>query len=464
MKRMLTILLAVSLLCCVGCTAFADYLTLDESFTPDENGVYKDLGNYVIELNYEEADFEAAKDWLDRKLGLNDAGVFDETPITPDPAITNGGGACTTCSKLNKDGEVIIGRNLDNEISVCPAFIIHTSFGKYPTVSIRFNNYDTYTYEEFKEKGYLDKDYMNYIPFCVTDAMNSEGLFVEANVREPDEYFLNSGTNPGKERVMTSMLVQLIAMNCATVNEAVSYLKNDINIISTPYIDMRTPTQYAYCIGDATGNFGVIEIARNEVRFVPYQPIQGNYYLTPTWNAMDVRGSGYGRAERVMEGLENVNTLAEMMEQMKKPMWNTHVLYLENTYQDENGITRFVDDEGNPVTDWRSDLSNILPVDPETGHISTDPDAGIELAGNSDVKWMMNEDNFEEMKAGMVAFMQKLGWKEKLLEYYAGNEMPLREAKQIYTTGVSYAVNCAQKTMLIKFWEKEDLTYEISIK
>ena len=60
--------------------------------------------------------------------------------------------------------------------------------------------------------------------------------------------------------------------------------------------------------------------------------------------------------------------------------------------------------------------------------------------------------------------MQKLGWKEKLLEYYAGNEMPLREARQIYTTGVSYAVNCAQKTMLIKFWEKDELTYEIKLK
>ncbi len=156
---MLTILLAVSLLCGVCCTAFADYLTLDESFTPDENGVYKDLGNYLIELNYDQADLDAAKAYLDKKLGLNDSGIAVETPTKIDPAITNGSGACTTCSKLNKDGEVIIGRNLDNEISVCPGFIIHTSFGKYPTVSVRFNNYDTYTYEEFKETGYQNAVY-----------------------------------------------------------------------------------------------------------------------------------------------------------------------------------------------------------------------------------------------------------------------------------------------------------------
>ena len=464
MKRILPILIAVSVLCSIGCAANADYLTLNDEFAPDDNGVYKDLGNYLIELNVEEADFEAARAYLDKKLGIDVSDAFDDMPTKIDPSVANGSGACTTCGKLNKDGEVIIGRNLDNEISVCPAFIIHTSFGKYPTLSVRFNNYDTYTYEEFKETGYLDEDYMNYIPFCVTDAMNSEGLYVEANVREPDMYFLNTGTNPGKERVMVNMLVQMIAMNCATVEEAVSYLKNDVNVVSTPYIDMRTPTQYAYCIGDATGNFGVIEIARNEVRFVPYAPAQGNYYLSPTWTAMDVNGSGFGRAERVMDGLENVNTLDEMLEQMKKPMWNQHILYLENTYQDENGVTRFVDDEGNPAIDWRSDLANILPVDPETGHVAAGADAAGDLSANSGVRWMMKEENFEEMKAGIAAFMEMLGWKEKLVEYYNGNELPLREERGIFTTGVSYAVNCAQKTMLIKFWEKEDLIYEIRLK
>ena len=143
--------MVLSVLFCSVSAVKAEYLTLDNQFTPDENGVYKDLGNYLIELNYEEADFEAAKAYLDQKMGLDPNDAFVDMPTRIDPSIANGSGACTTCSKLNKDGEVIIGRNLDNEISVCPAFIIHTSFGKYPTVSVRFNNFDTYTYEEFKE-------------------------------------------------------------------------------------------------------------------------------------------------------------------------------------------------------------------------------------------------------------------------------------------------------------------------
>ena len=64
MKKTLSILLVVSVLFCTVCAANAEYLTLNDTFTSDENGVYKDLGNYLIELNYEQADFEAAKVWL----------------------------------------------------------------------------------------------------------------------------------------------------------------------------------------------------------------------------------------------------------------------------------------------------------------------------------------------------------------------------------------------------------------
>lgn len=461
MKKVLGFFMAVMLLICSVCGASAEYLTLGDTFVPDDNGIYKDLGNYLIELNYTEADFDAARTYLDNKLRLGDANSADMPATKIDMGLVNDAGACTACAKLNENGEVIIGRNLDNEVSVCPAFIIHTSFGKYPTLSVRFNNYDTYTYEEFKQSGYLDEGYMNYMPFCVTDAMNSEGLFVEANVREPSLYLMNTGTNPGKERVLVNMLVQMIAMNCATVEDAVNYLKNEINIVSTPYVNMQQPTQYAYYVGDATGCFGVIEIARNEVHFIPYQPAQANYYLDPDWNATETGGAGYGRMSRVLNGLEKVKTLEDMMEHMKQPMWYQEIMNLEYTYKDENGVVRFVDKNGNPSIDWRSDFANMLPVNAE-GHIdleSGDPS----LTENSDVRWMMNDNHFEELMPVMQAFLDSLGWKEKLIEYYNGNELPLREAQTIFTTGVSYAVNCAQKTMLIKFWEKEDLTYKVTV-
>lgn len=456
-KRVLALLTLLAVLLCGTVCAEGAYRTLDDTFTPDENGVYKDLGNYLIELSYDEADFEAARAYLDQRLGIDPASALGE--IKQDPAEANASGGCTACAVLSPEGEVLIGRNLDNEVSLCPAFIIHTSFGKYETLSIRFNNFDTYTYEDFKTTGYLDQEYMNYIPFCVTDAMNSEGLYVEANVREPALSLMNTGTNPDKERVQVSMLVQLIAQNCATVRDAVDYLSHEINIVSNPYVDFRTPTQYAYTIGDATGEYGVIEIAQNRVSFIARQPAQANYYLTPVWTLLDEQGSGYGRMERVLDGLMDVKTIEDMAEQMKKPMWNQHILYFDCCYQDEDGTVHFVDDQGNPTIDWRSDLSNLIPVD-EDGNITDDYENRDAFVG-SDARWMLDAGRFPEIKERVGNFLELLGWKEKLTEYYNGNEMPLREDGGVFTTGVSYAVNCAQKRMLVKFWEKDELVYEI---
>ena len=68
MKKIISVLIILSVFLCSGCAENSNYLKLSERFMPDENGVFKDLGNYLIELNYEEADFEAAKKYLDKKL------------------------------------------------------------------------------------------------------------------------------------------------------------------------------------------------------------------------------------------------------------------------------------------------------------------------------------------------------------------------------------------------------------
>lgn len=450
-KRFTTILLMalLTLVLCAGSLAEAEYLTLPEGDTPDASGVYRDLGNYLIELWYDEADYDAALAYAEARNGM-------DLHTTSRPAAE--GGACTACAKLNREGEVLIGRNLDNETSLYPAFIIHTSFGKYDTVSIRYNNNDRYNYDEFRDHGYQDAEYMNYIPFCVTDAMNSEGMFVEANIREPIPDFVSRGIHPERERVITTMLVQAMVMNCATVQETLDYLRNEIDIVSTPYVDMRRPTQYAYMIGDATGEFGVIEIAKDEVFYLPFQPAQANFYLYPTLNVSDNAGSGYGRMARVLDGLQNVQTSEDMMEQMKKPMWKAEVLDMECGYVDENGRARFVDAEGNPSIDWRSDLTNIIPVDAD-GNITEEYTE--ETIARSTPQWMSRDDKFEQVRA--IISERIGGWKEPLLKYYEGDEMPLRENGNIFCTGISYSVNCARKQMLVKFWEKENLIYRIDL-
>ena len=57
----------------------------------------------------------------------------------------------------------------------------------------------------------------------------------------------------------------------------------------------------------------------------------------------------------------------------------------------------------------------------------------------------------------------KNGFKEKLLQYYGGNEEPLRDVGEIMTTGMQFSVNCNKKSIIVRFFEKEELTYEFDV-
>ncbi len=165
---------------------------------------------------------------------------------------------------------------------------------------------------------------------------------MEANVREPYPEFINKGNNPGKTTVYVPMLVAMVTRNCATVKEALDYMRNEINIVSTPYFNNTIPTQYGYYIADATGEYGIIEVIADEVYYLPYTSAQGNYYLTPKWAAVEANGTGYGRVQAALDGLEEVDTMEEMMTHMEKSMWKNSVLYMNNAYLDENGTACFV--------------------------------------------------------------------------------------------------------------------------
>ena len=404
-----------------------------------ENGTgFTDFGDYLI--------------WIDDIGSADLASAVSYAQMVSD---NTEGGLCTACVKKNSKGEVLIGRNQDMEISRYPAYIITTSFGKYKTIGYRYLTGDLYTYEEFKNEGCRDKDFLNLLAFGVVDCMNSEGLFIQGNARESDPAFYNTGTNPGKTRARIDMISTLVAQNCATVKEAVSFLKNELDIYSTPVKDEDGFTEISYLIGDAAGDYGIVEIAGNEIYYLPYQNGHANYYLNPACNAVDEEGSGYGRLARVLEGLEDIETQEQMLHHMEKAMWRDMVLYADCTYIDDNGTIHFVDDKGDPIEDWRSDVY-ISMVEEIWGSDE------LPLSGKS-ARWMMAPENAEVVAELCKDLFVKNGYKEKLLQYYDGNEEPLRDVGGIMTTGMQFSVNCNKKSVIIRFFEKEDLTYEFDV-
>ncbi len=373
MKRMalfLALLFAASL--CAGALAEAAEPVGAKSWPGEiiEHGNFRDLGSYVIEMPvYADAAVEAkGLAELNRKYELG------QIPF----------GGCTCVMTTNSKGEVIAGRNMDIEVSQYPAYLFRVSFGKYDTLGVSYLPGQYKPYEELKKDDKIDEAWFNSLIYQATDCLNEQGLYIQSNLREANERLTNNGLHTGhgettredgtpwsELRMCALAIPLLVAQNCATVDEAIAYLKNsyDWYTIFMPNNSHYSLINFGYMIGDATGKYGLIEVAQDEVRFLPYHYGQANYYMTPKWDALDPRGVGVGRLEMAGQLLGGLETLEDAMNMMQNIMWRNETLWLgescraqDDAHQNPWNQIVFQDDKGNPVLDWRSDFSGDWPV------------------------------------------------------------------------------------------------------
>lgn len=225
-------------------------------------------------------------------------------------------GMCTSAAKVLDDGSMIVGRNLDMVISHKPVYYFRTNVpGCYETITLSYNTAGGPDYDEVLKNG-IDEETKRVLPFFSPDILNSEGLFIEMNMRlsEPDENgvdrFGNSGTNPSaRARVSELALTRYLAEHCATVEEAVAYART---------LDIYTMNKggyqwgLSYMMADATGAYGVMEIADNEIVWLPGEAIHTNFYLNPAWAKVEQYKVGKGRYELAKAGLDQVASMDDM--------------------------------------------------------------------------------------------------------------------------------------------------------
>ncbi len=333
-----------------------------------EHKNFKDLGNYVIELpDYTDPAIE--------QRGLTAINTqFDKLQLP--------GGGCTAMVKKNSKGEVIFGRNMDLDISQSPAFVFKTTYGKYKNFCVAYLPNIFATYAQMQQMEELPQAFLDMTPYVATDCMNEAGLYIEVDLRERDDKLLCFGLHsthgettrddgkPWSElRAYNMSIPQLASQNCATVKEVVEFVKNSYDFYTqAPYGDGYTMVNMAFLVGDATGEYGLIEIAQDEVNFIPYQFGHANYYITPKWSALQSWGPGYGRLDMVSKVIGAPQTLEEMMDAMKPIMWRNETLWLGQSHRKTDGKLHpysqiaFEDDKGNPSLDWRSEYVFQCPV------------------------------------------------------------------------------------------------------
>ncbi len=335
-----------------------------------EHAGFRDLGNYVIEL----PDYtDPSERDMARLLGNTIA----------DHGFKFG---CTCMGKRNSKGQVITGRNMDLDISQTPAYVFKTRVGKYQNVCVTYSPGFYLPYAEVQKLDRLDPKIQSLIPYQACDCMNEKGLYIEVNLREKNEklacYGLHSsrgektradGTPWSELRACLTSVCQMVSQNCATVKEAVEYLNNSYDwyaIAPAPGVSMAvSENNLCYFIGDATGEYGLIEFAQDEIHYLPYQYGQANYYITPKWNMLDVYGSGAGRLQMVSEVIQPVETLEEAMDAMKPIMWRNETLWIGESERVTDGTRLhpynqiiFQDDKGNRQMDWRGEYVFMWPV------------------------------------------------------------------------------------------------------
>ena len=229
--------------------------------------------------------------------------------------------ACTCCIKKMKDGTVVMGRNMDLPISFSPVVLFRTKGdGKhtYDTVNISYSAPGTISFDQVAELGAIPTNiFMSYVGSCC-DAMNSEGLYLEYNMRECADCVCSS-TNPnGEKRVASFNTIRYVADHCGTIEEAIAYLKNlDIYDPKTPGFDWSM----AIAMMDKTGRYGVVEFVNNEVVWNEgcdgFACGQANFYWSE--GAKNSRfGAGVGRWRRLMEYYYSIQSEKDMKKVMNE--------------------------------------------------------------------------------------------------------------------------------------------------
>ena len=432
-----------------------------------DHGCYKDLGHYVIDMG--EVDQEAFA------AGAVRANEKLDTLRTK---------SCTGIVKKNSKGQVIMARNQDEEVSNYPVMVFHLTGGKYQAVSFYYSHKFDYSYKEFQEGLELEDSFRGMVASCSTDAFNEKGLYIQTNMRT-NIGLQTTGTNPGAERVPMIGIISRAAQNASTVAEALDYVRT-LDVYTTGNA-VVTNWDYAFMIGDATGEYGIIEFANNEMYYTPYANGHGNAFVSPLLTQHDRYNAGYGRLHVAQQAMIGAETARDMMEAVHKADWYHEVQDYVYSYRDEKGKTHFVDKDGNPSIDWRSEFVGRAPVD-DYGDIVKEkfnfldlltPGQMVQLSkkdrediealneavnkhysDNSDKFWVLDDKNFEEVKKIADGVFKATNARECLEKFFKGDKQPLRDSGGVFTTGMNFGVNCAEKYLIARFLEDEECIFE----
>lgn len=328
----------------------------------------------------------------------------------------NYSGGCTAVAKVNSAGDTLVGRNLDLNISNKPAYILRTAVeGCYKTIGLMYTFRDiTPDDAEVRQNG-ISGDFEKVLPFLTEDVLNEKGLYIEINMRKAefwptgDPKFYCPGTNPAaKQSVCLFELPRYIGEHCATVDEALAYV-DTLNVYGR-----SNSWGYSFMIADATGHYGVLEFGMNRPIWTEGQQAQTNFFINEDLAAIQELKVGVGRYDQVMDGIDAVDSEAELFSLMDS------VSFFQFYSPDTCGF------------DLRSEA------------------VGVEPYATYDV--VMDEKNQDYI----MEEVYKLGDRATSM-----SRQEQRDANEFWESAFTEVVNCNARTITVRFFEDDDMILKL---
>lgn len=162
--------------------------------------------------------------------------------------------ACSVFAALNKDGDLLLGRNFDWFNRPSLLLFTHPSHGfdSVSMVDISYFGFDT------DEPSWSDRLELLDAPYWPFDGMNERGLAV-GMMAVP---FAEDNLDPQRVTVGSLHAIRLLLDNAGTVDEAISLLQGY-------NVDFEGGPPLHYLVADALGNSAVIEFIDGAMRVLP---------------------------------------------------------------------------------------------------------------------------------------------------------------------------------------------------
>ena len=361
---------------------------------------YKEVFDYVYDIGtFTSLDYEYATNYFAKE--------YD-----------NWSGGCSAIAKTLDNGQTIVGRNMDLNISNKAAYIFRTDVKDcYKTINLAYTFRDiSPDVDEIQTKGFSE-EFSKVIPFMADDVLNEKGLYIEVNMRNGEFWptgeskFSCKGTNPESDtKVYMFTLARYIGEHCATVDEAIEYVKT-LNVYSK-----EGYWNYCFLIADASGHYGILEFAFDEVIWNDYQPAQTNFYIDEIANSVEELKCGTGRYEVLMNGIDGVQNEDDMFELMDS------VTYYQ-MYDPYN-----------------------CKYDPRSESVGVKPFATYEE--------LMKEEN----KEIVYEAMNEVG-----KQVLSMSRQQQQNKNEYWESTFTEVINCNEKTLLVRFFEDDNRVIKLSV-